>query len=134
MSPVEIVAGVFLLSGAFCCVVGGIGLIRLPAFFERTHAGGVADTMGAGLCLVGMMIYTLGMDLPAWVIDGDGTKYRMMVFIKLISIAALLLVTSPISGHALAKAAYEKGVGGPDAPAFEGVEIIPEEDGEEASA
>ena len=134
MSPVEIVAGIFLIGGAFCCVVGGIGLIRLPAFFERTHAGGVADTMGAGLLLVGMMIYTGGMDLPAWVADGDGLKYRIMILIKLVSIAALLLVTSPIAGHALAKAAYEKGVGGPDAPAFEGVEIIPEEDDKEASA
>ena len=134
MSPVEIVAGVFLITGAFCCVVGGIGLIRLPAFFERTHAGGVVDTMGAGLLLVGMMIYTGGMDLPAWVAEGDGLKYRVMVLIKLVSIAALLLVTSPIAGHALAKAAYEKGVGGPDAPAFEGVEIIPEDDDGEVSA
>ncbi len=125
MSALDIVTGIFVLGGTLCCMVGGLGLVRLPAFFERTHAGGLADTMGAGLCLTGMVIYTCGMDLPSWITAG--TEYRALIIIKLVSIAALLLMTSPIAGHALAKAAYEKGVGGPDAPAFEGVTIVTEE-------
>jgi multicomponent Na+:H+ antiporter subunit G len=111
-------------------MIGALGLVRLPAFFERTHAGGLADTMGASLCLIGMIIYTGGMELPTW-IDGE-TKYRALIIIKLVSIAALLLVTSPIAGHALAKAAYEKGLGGPDAPEFEGVTIYTEAQEDEA--
>ncbi len=126
MSALEIVTGIFVISGTLCCMIGALGLIRLPAFFERTHAGGLADTMGASLCIIGMIIYTCGMDLPAW-IDGD-IKYRGLIIFKLVSIAALLLVTSPIAGHALAKAAYEKGLGGPDAPEFEGVTIYTEAD------
>ena len=124
MSALEIVSGIFLLSGTLCCMIGALGLVRLPAFFERTHAGGLADTMGASLCIIGMIIYTCGMDLPGW-IDAD-FKYRALIIVKLVSIAALLLVTSPIAGHALAKAAYEKGLGGSDAPEFEGVTIYTE--------
>lgn len=130
MSALEIVTGIFVLSGTLCCMIGALGLIRLPAFFERTHAGGLADTMGASLCIIGMIIYTGGMDLPTW-IDTD-IKYRALIIIKLISIAALLLVTSPIAGHALAKAAYEKGLGGPNAPEFEGVTIYTEAQEDEA--
>lgn len=130
MSALEIVTGIFVLSGTLCCMIGALGLIRLPAFFERTHAGGLADTMGASLCIIGMIIYTGGMDLPTW-IDAE-IKYRALIIIKLVSIAALLLVTSPIAGHALAKAAYEKGLGGPDAPEFEGVTIYTEAQEDEA--
>ncbi|MBT6178646.1 MAG: sodium:proton antiporter [Deltaproteobacteria bacterium] len=130
MSTLEIITGVFVLSGTLCCMIGALGLVRLPAFFERTHAGGLADTMGASLCIIGMIIYTGGMDLPTW-IDAD-IKYRALIIIKLVSIAALLLVTSPIAGHALAKAAYEKGLGGPDAPEFEGVTIYTEAQEDEA--
>jgi len=130
MSALEIITGIFVLSGTLCCMIGALGLIRLPAFFERTHAGGLADTMGASLCIIGMIIYTGGMDLPTW-IDAD-IKYRALIIIKLVSIAALLLVTSPIAGHALAKAAYEKGLGGPDAPEFEGVTIYTEAQEDEA--
>lgn len=130
MSALEIVTGIFVLSGTLCCMIGALGLIRLPAFFERTHAGGLADTMGASLCIIGMIIYTGGMDLPTW-IDAE-IKYRALIIMKLVSIAALLLVTSPIAGHALAKAAYEKGLGGPDAPEFEGVTIYTEAQEDEA--
>ena len=130
MSTLEIITGVFVLSGTLCCMIGALGLVRLPAFFERTHAGGLADTMGASLCIIGMIIYTGGMDLPTW-IDAD-IKYRALIIIKLVSIAALLLVTSPIAGQALAKAAYEKGLGGPDAPEFEGVTIYTEAQEDEA--
>ncbi|MBT6489296.1 MAG: hypothetical protein HOK97_06020 [Deltaproteobacteria bacterium] len=130
MSTLEIITGVFVLSGTLCCMIGALGLVRLPAFFERTHAGGLADTMGASLCIIGMIIYTGGMDLPTW-IDAD-IKYRALIIIKLVSIAALLLVTSPIAGHALAKAAYEKGLGGPDALEFEGVTIYTEAQEDEA--
>ena len=130
MSALEIITGIFVLSGTLCCMIGALGLIRLPAFFERTHAGGLADTMGASLCIIGMIIYTGGMDLPTW-IDAD-IKYRALIIMKLVSIAALLLVTSPIAGHALAKAAYEKGLGGPDAPEFEGVTIYTEAQEDEA--
>ena len=45
-----------LLAGTFFCVVGGVGLLRMPDFWARTHAAGLTDTLGAGLILLGLMI------------------------------------------------------------------------------
>ena len=52
----EISAWLFLCSGAAFCVIGGIGLIRLPDVYARMHAAGVIDTAGAGLILVGLTL------------------------------------------------------------------------------
>ena len=44
-----------LLLGAGFCFVGGVGLLRLPDFYSRMHGGGVTETLGAGLILLGLM-------------------------------------------------------------------------------
>ena len=84
----------FLLAGSFFAVVGGIGLIRLPCFFARFHGAGITDTLGAGLILTGLM-FQGGLSL-------DTVKLAMVLF--------FLLVTSPTSTHALAKAALHHDV------------------------
>lgn len=106
----DVGAGVLLL-GTLICLVGGIGLIRLPNFFARTHGGSVTDTLGALLALSGMAIYTLGMELTG--------KDQFLIVIKLFSIGVFLLVTSPISGHALTRAAYRRGLRGAKLPELE---------------
>jgi multicomponent Na+:H+ antiporter subunit G len=75
--------------GGLFAVIGGIGLIRLPDFFSRMHAGGVTDTLGAPLILAGLMLQG-GWSLATF-------KVVMMLF--------FLLVTSPTAAHALARAA-----------------------------
>ncbi len=94
MTVHEIASWVCLLLGSFFCIVGGIGLIRLPNVYTRTHAAGVTDTLGAGLVLVGLMI------------QGGFS----MATVKLLLILLLLLLTSPASTHAVAKAAYASGL------------------------
>ena len=94
MTVHEIASWVCLLLGSFFCIVGGIGLIRLPNVYTRTHAAGVTDTLGAGLVLVGLMI------------QGGFS----MATVKLLLILLLLLLTSPASTHAVAKAAYTSGL------------------------
>jgi hypothetical protein len=42
--------------GGFFCVVGGIGLLRMPDFYTRMHAASVTETLGAGLILLGLML------------------------------------------------------------------------------
>jgi multicomponent Na+:H+ antiporter subunit G len=84
----------FLLTGSFFAVVGGIGLLRFPDFFTRIHGGGITDTMGAGLILVGLMFQS-----------GDWGP----VF-KLVMILFFLMLTSPTSTHALCKSAMAHGV------------------------
>ena len=82
-----------LLSGAFFLVTGALGMVRLPDVFTRMHAAGMADTMGAGLILVGLCLYS-GANL---------------VTVRLVLILAFLWFTSPIATHALAKAALSGG-------------------------
>ena len=103
------VGAVVLLLGTLICIVGGVGLLRLPNFFARTHGGSVTDTLGAGLALFGMILFTLGM-------DNLETLDQLLVIAKLVSIGVFLLLTSPISGHALTRAAYEAGLAGANSP------------------
>jgi multicomponent Na+:H+ antiporter subunit G len=89
MIVVDLLTWAFLIAGSFFSIVGGIGIIRLPEFFSRLHGGGVTDTMGAGLILVGLML------------QGGFS----LVTVKLLMILFFLLVTSPASCHALARSA-----------------------------
>lgn len=91
---VDIVCATFLLSGAFFVIVGGVGIVRLPDFYTRLHAGGITDTLGAALILLGLA-FKAGLTLAT---------------IKLAMIGALLYVTSPTACHALAQAARTNGL------------------------
>ncbi|MCU0712794.1 MAG: monovalent cation/H(+) antiporter subunit G [Pirellula sp.] len=91
---VVIVSILCILAGAFCSMIGGLGLVRLPDFYSRLHGGGVTDTAGVGLILVGLMIYS---------------GFNLVTF-KLVMILFFFLLTSPSACHALAKAAMKHGV------------------------
>jgi len=82
-----------LVGGAFC-IIGAIGLLRMPDFFTRMHAASIVDTLGAAFILLGLMLQA-GLSL---------------VTVKLIAIGLLLFFTSPVSTHALARAALARGV------------------------
>ena len=80
--------------GCFFALVGAIGLLRLPDFYARMHGAGITDTLGASLIMLGLMLQA-GLSL---------------ITVKLVMILFFLLVTSPTSGHALARAALSQGV------------------------
>ena len=94
MSVVDLISWACLILGSFFCVVGAIGLIRLPDFYSRMHGGGITDTLGAGLVLIGLMVQG-GLSL---------------ITVKLIMIFLFLLLTSPTGTHAVAKAAFSSGL------------------------
>jgi len=85
---------VLLLTGTFFTLTGALGILRMPDVFTRMHAAGMTDTMGAGFILLGLCFQT-----------GEGS-----VIFRLLLILALLWFTSPISTHALAKAALHGAV------------------------
>jgi multicomponent Na+:H+ antiporter subunit G len=89
----DILSWIFLLSGSFFAIVGGIGVIRMPDLFTRLHAAGVTDTGGAGLVLVGLMVH-------------EGVS---LVTVKLLLILGFLWFSSPVSTYALARAALAGG-------------------------
>jgi len=84
----------FILLGSAIVLIGAIGVIRLPDVFTRSHAAGMIDTMGAGMLLLGLMFQAGGFNL---------------VLVKLVMIGLALFFTSPVSSHALVRAAIVDG-------------------------
>ena len=91
---IDALSWVFLLTGSFLGVSGGIGILRFPDFFTRLHAAGVTDTLCAALILLGLMMQA-----------GWG-----LVTVKLFFIILFLSLTSPVAAHALARAALHGGL------------------------
>lgn len=91
---VDAVSWVCLVAGGIFCVIGAVGLNRMPEFFTRIHAASVTDTLGAGLILLGLVLQA-GFTLVA---------------VKLLMIGVLILFTSPTATHALAKAGLARGL------------------------
>ena len=83
-----------IVGGLFFMVVGAIGVLRMPDVYTRLHAAGMTDTMGAGLILIGLTLQA----------------GPTLVAVRLMMVWVFLLFTSPISTHALARAALSGGV------------------------
>ncbi len=90
----DLASWALLVSGGGFCMIGGLGLLRLPDVYARMHAAGITDTLGAGLILAGLML------------QGEFS----LVTVKLFLILVFLLYTNPTSTYALANAAYRQGL------------------------
>lgn len=90
----DVASWVAILGGLFFMLVGVVGILRMPDLFTRMHAAGMTDTMGAGLLILGMCLQA-----------GFG-----LVLARLVLVYAFLVFTSPISSHAVARAALAAGV------------------------
>lgn len=100
----DIASFALLSAGGIFCIIGGIGLLRMPDFYTRVHAASVIETLGAGLILLGLLLQA-GFTLVA---------------VKLLMVGVLISFASPAATHALARAAMTGGL----AP-----QLAPEEDG-----
>lgn len=85
-----------LLSGALLLMAGGIGLIRLPDFYSRSHAASNTDTIGVVVTLLGLIVLN-GLALES---------------AKLGLVALFACLANPVAVHALAKAAFRLGIPG----------------------
>ena len=83
-----------LVIGGLFCVVGGIGLLRMPDFYTRMHAASVTETLGAGLVLLGLILQA----------------GPTLIAAKLAVLGLLIFFASPTATHALASAAMARGV------------------------
>ncbi len=93
MMLLDVLSWMFALVGSFFCITAGLGLLRLPDFFCRTHAGGVMDSLGMGMLFVAMTL--------------QAPHY--LVVIKLVFIYVFMMLTGPAAIHALARAAVHSG-------------------------
>ncbi|MGD2062818.1 MAG: monovalent cation/H(+) antiporter subunit G [Nitrospirota bacterium] len=89
----DLLSWICLLGGAFFCITAGLGLLRMPDFYSRSHAGGVMDSLGLGLMVLGMLL-----QVEHW-----------LVAAKLLMIFIFVFATGPASIHALAHAALLSG-------------------------
>jgi multicomponent Na+:H+ antiporter subunit G len=91
---VNILSWILLVSGGAFCIIGAIGLLRMPDPYTRLHASSVIDTLGVGLILVGLILQA-GITL---------------ISAKLVVIGLLVFFTSPVAGHAVARAMIHRDV------------------------
>lgn len=94
MTPAQALASVLMGAGGLFCIVGAVGMLRMPDFFTRMHAASVIETLGAGLVIAGLVV------LGGFTLESA----------KLLALLLLIFFTSPTATHALARAAHERGV------------------------
>ncbi|MDI6821349.1 MAG: monovalent cation/H(+) antiporter subunit G [Actinomycetota bacterium] len=90
----RIIAMIFAVIGIFFFIVGTTGILRLPDFYCRTHAATKCDTLGACSILLGLAIY------ERFSFDA----------LKILVLFALVLISSPTMGHAIARASFRRGL------------------------
>jgi multicomponent Na+:H+ antiporter subunit G len=88
----QLIAVVAVLLGTGFSVLGVLGYVRLPDVYSRLHATGKVGVFGVVLLLVAAV---------AWTPLGLG---------KGLVLIALLLLSGPVTAHALASAAYRTGI------------------------
>jgi multicomponent Na+:H+ antiporter subunit G len=84
----ELIGLVVLWIGVGFCVVGVLGIIRLPDLYCRLHASGKVSTVGLCGLLLGAAIL-----MPS-------------AALKLLALAIFAVLTLPVGTHAIAAAAY----------------------------
>lgn len=89
----DIIVVVLLIGGYFFLAAGVIGLLRLPDVYNRMHAMGKCDTLGAGLALLAMVI----------LIEGTPNV------VKVLMIMGMILIVSPVMTHLIMKTTYDRG-------------------------
>ncbi len=87
-----IVAALLVLGGLFC-LVGAIGLVRLPDFYTRLHAPTKASTLGVGGLLLASLVWQAA--------AGAGFPRELLITL-------FLFVTAPISANLMALAALHR--------------------------
>jgi multicomponent Na+:H+ antiporter subunit G len=89
---IGLISDLLVLLGAVFLFSAGLGMVRMPDCYTRIQAGTKASTLGNMLVLAGLAVHH-----PGW-------------SPKLLLIAYFVLMTNPISSHALARAAHAIGV------------------------
>ena len=90
----DIVTAIVWLAGSAFALLAAVGVLRMPDVFTRMQASTKASTLGLACLLIGAALQM-----------GDFAS-----FIRVASIGAFVLLTTPVSGHVIARASYFAGV------------------------
>lgn len=88
----ELLGTIVVVVGTAFLFLGSLGVFRLPDVYNRLQAGTKCTTLGAFLTVIGV-----GLMNPSW-------------FAKTLLIALFILLTNPISSHALGRSGRKSGV------------------------
>lgn len=95
----DVLTGVFWIAGSLFALLAALGVLRMPDVFTRMQASTKASTLGLGCLLLGAALQM-----------GDFGS-----FIRIVSIGAFVLLTTPVAAHVIARASYIA-----DVPLWEG--------------
>jgi multicomponent Na+:H+ antiporter subunit G len=87
---IDVITAVLWIGGSLFALLAAVGVLRMPDVFTRMQASTKASTFGLGCLLAGAAIQM-----------GDAAS-----IIRLASIGAFVLLTTPVAGHVIARAAY----------------------------
>ncbi|MGE0703004.1 MAG: monovalent cation/H(+) antiporter subunit G [Vicinamibacterales bacterium] len=90
----DIVTALLWIAGSAFALLAAVGVLRMPDVFTRMQASTKASTLGLTCLLVGAAVQM-----------GDFAS-----FIRVSSIGAFVLLTTPVSGLVIARASYFAGV------------------------
>ncbi len=88
----DIIGNLFLIIGSLFLFSAGLGVLRMPDTYNRIQTGTKATTLGTIMVLIGLAFLH-----PAWTL-------------KLIILIFFVMLTNPVSSHALARAAHSIGI------------------------
>lgn len=80
-----------LFVGATIIVIGALGLLRLPTFYQRIHGPAIVVTVGAGCILLASMVYF--------------TVAQSRLVVHEVIIGAFILLTAPVVSMLIMRAA-----------------------------
>ena len=87
---IDILTAIMWIAGAAFALLAALGVLRMPDVFTRMQASTKASTLGLGCLLVGAALQL----------------EDVASLIRLASIGAFLLLTTPVAAHVIARAAY----------------------------
>ena len=87
----DIIGNLLLLTGSLFLFSAGLGVLRMPDTYNRIQTGTKATTLGTIMVLIGIAFLH-----PPWTL-------------KLIILIFFVMLTNPVSSHALARAAHTIG-------------------------
>ena len=91
---VALLVSLLVVMGAALTLIGSVGLLRLPSFYQRIHAPTLGTTLGTGTILIASMLFF--------------TTVASRPLLLEILIAVFVTVTTPISFILLAKATRQR--------------------------
>ncbi|MGR3483945.1 MAG: monovalent cation/H(+) antiporter subunit G [Paracoccaceae bacterium] len=88
------IAGLLIWAGSLFALIAALGVVRLPDVLIRMHAATKVGTLSCGLIVAAVAV-------SFWSLD---------VTLRAVAVVLFLLLTAPIAGHMVGRAALRTGV------------------------